>query len=1195
MKPTDQDPFDEDLTSLLASYDDALASGHVPDELPLPDTSLELQVQLNRDLTFVEKVRATFGSEKGKNKTGVANSLSRPSSPSADGHSQHETSQTLGRFHVLRELGRGGYGVVYLAYDPLLERNVALKVPRAEIMVNASLKERFYREARAAAGLSHPNLVPVYEAGAIGPICFLISAYIPGSNLAQWLKERTHPLPFSASARLTAQLAQAIDHAHAKGILHRDLKPANILLERAEGGLPSDDASTVLDHFLPRITDFGLAKLLVEADQDLTHSGAVVGTVCYMAPEQAVGKNKDIGPQADVYALGAILYELLTGRPPFQGETDLDTLVLVRSHEAIPPSRFRPSLPRDLETICLKCLQKDPRSRYATARSLAEDLNRYLEGRPISARPGGLFEQVGRWSRRNPSLALMSSLAAGAVLAVVGVSLWFAFYEQAASEKLKGEQDKTKTALVDAQDQYHLSRRQAALLKINQALGRPMNRGYSQRMLYFAQSLETITKLPPEMGADLEHMVGINLAAWSNSIRQRRNTMVVPAAVCCLTFSKDGKYLVAGCKDGSIQGWAVKSGAPLGPPLRLGTAVQSMVFSSQDGQITVVDLDQTLSSWNLPAGRRLTTATISTPKGCQATLGPDGRLCLTCESNGMLQIWDVASGERAGSPWKHQSPAWSAAWSADSKRIITGCADGSACLWDVASGNGTLREAKKIHDGPISAVAFDSFASVFATGGEDRAVRLWNGPWNLIAQLEHHGRGNALTFSLDGQNLLTGCFDGNARVFDAASGQLQGEELAFSRSVGAVAFSPDGSLLATGSDEGAVHVCSAVSCQPAGIALPHEGAVLATAFSQDGRFAVTACADHFARIWDFSVSPPRAKLLPHAEPVHAVSFCPTDQNLFLTATPHHVCFWDPCDGKQCRRPIPLETPIVAGLIRWSSDGRLLWIAGTNSQASLWDALKGEQIGKTMVHEGAITGAAFSPNGDWIVTTSADRTACLWNTIDLKKPLVLSHPHGVTASAFSPDGQFLVTGCLDSRARIWNVSSGKLLDELIHNGSVYDVAYSPDGRQVVSGSADNTARLWEPTTGNQRVLKHPSAVRAVTYSGDGKRILVATDNQAQMWDARTGFPLGPPLVNTDKILNFAFSPNGKNVLIGTRANAALLCPLTMPIQGDPNRLVLWTQIITGIELNADGAEQLLTVPAWLEKKRALDELGGPPIP
>jgi tetratricopeptide (TPR) repeat protein len=335
-----------------------------------------------------------------------------------------------------RELGRGGFGVVYLAYDPQLRRLVALKVPRPETVVTKELRQRLLREARAAAGLEHPNLVTVYEAGEVGPVCYLASAYCPGTTLAAWLKGRHELVPWRAAAELIATLADAVQHAHCRGVVHRDLKPGNVLLQKeftpediegtrghAGEARAADAARSELDQFTPKVADFGLAKLLLDSDEDQTRSGAILGTAAYMAPEQAIGLARLAGPPADVYALGAMLYELLAGRPPFQAESVLETLEQVRTQEPVPPSRLRPKLPRDMETVCLKCLQKDPARRYASAGDLADDLRRFLAGEPVRARPIGRTTRLWRWCRRHPGTAIpLAAMALVLVAAFAGMT-----------------------------------------------------------------------------------------------------------------------------------------------------------------------------------------------------------------------------------------------------------------------------------------------------------------------------------------------------------------------------------------------------------------------------------------------------------------------------------------------------------------------------------------------------------------------------------------------------------------------------------------------------------------------------------------------------------------------------------------------------------------------------------------------------
>jgi serine/threonine protein kinase len=422
-------PLDEQLLPWLVACDKALAASSVHEVPHDTDPPSELRQRLEGDLACIQLLRQVLPRRAPSERVVAPSGL---------------PLRRLGRFQIHRELGHGAFGMVFLATDPHLGREVALKVPRPEALLTAELRERFVREARAAAGLDHPNVVPVYEAGAEGPLCYIASAYCPGVTLTEWLAKRADAVPLRQAATLVATLAEAVQHAHERGVIHRDLKPSNVLLQGKPRD-PTDANSTVNEpsgghdsaepepDFLPRITDFGLAKLTTESpgqpgegDGVRTQSGALLGTPNYMAPEQASGKNKEIGPAADVYALGVILYELLTGRTPFLGETVLDTLEQVRSREPLPPHRLRPKLSRDLETICLKCLAKEPRKRYESAAALADDLHRYLAGAPIQARPVSTLERGIKWARRKPAQATLLAGALVFISVVLGSSviLW---------------------------------------------------------------------------------------------------------------------------------------------------------------------------------------------------------------------------------------------------------------------------------------------------------------------------------------------------------------------------------------------------------------------------------------------------------------------------------------------------------------------------------------------------------------------------------------------------------------------------------------------------------------------------------------------------------------------------------------------------------------------------------------------------
>ena len=317
----------------------------------------------------------------------TVDSPSDASSPSTPGSPMR--IRCFGDYEILREIACGGMGVVFQARQVSLNRIVALKMILAGQFANDTDVKRFYSEAQAAANLDHPGIVPIYEVGVHEGHHYFSMGFIEGQSLAQKLSES--PLSPRESAEMIRRVSEAIDYAHQQGVIHRDLKPANVLVDRKGN---------------PRVTDFGLAKRL-DGDSQLTRSGQIMGTPSYMSPEQASGKRGVVGPAADVYALGATLYALLIGRPPFQASTPMDTVLQVMGEEPVPPRRLNASIPIDLETICLKCLQKEPGKRYARAEALGDDLRRYLAGEPILARPVGKAERAWRWCRRNPVVAAL--------------------------------------------------------------------------------------------------------------------------------------------------------------------------------------------------------------------------------------------------------------------------------------------------------------------------------------------------------------------------------------------------------------------------------------------------------------------------------------------------------------------------------------------------------------------------------------------------------------------------------------------------------------------------------------------------------------------------------------------------------------------------------------------------------------------
>jgi hypothetical protein len=439
--PEPDDSAAELVTSFLVAWDELLAAGVHPDSGEVANLPPDLRAKLADGLECVRRLRA-------------AGAAQTPPPGRLPGPTQ------LGRFAIERELGRGGFGTVYLAHDPELNRPVALKVPRAEALLDPSAGERLRHEARAAALLDHPNIVPVYESGNVGPVWYVASAYCPGVTLAEWVRHRRRSVPWLDVARTMAAAADAVQHAHERGILHRDLKPANILLT---ADLPADGPETwagrELRELTPKVADFGLSKVTAGVRDAPTRSGTVLGTPNYMAPEQAEGRVKDVTAATDVYGLGAVLYELLTGRPPFPAGEPLATLRAVSSADPPGPRQIRPDVPRDLELVCLKCLRKEPGGRYPTTAALADDLRRYAGGEPVLARPVGPVERVARWARKRPAAAALAVLVVAIPSALATGASWHNRQLNVAletAEHHKADAEASREAMADAIDDFML-------------------------------------------------------------------------------------------------------------------------------------------------------------------------------------------------------------------------------------------------------------------------------------------------------------------------------------------------------------------------------------------------------------------------------------------------------------------------------------------------------------------------------------------------------------------------------------------------------------------------------------------------------------------------------------------------------------------------------------------------------------------
>ena len=1071
-------------------------------------------------------------------------------------------------YELLEEVARGGMGVVYKARQVKLNRVVALKMILTGQFASREDVRRFYTEAEAAANLDHPGIVPVFEVGEFEGQHYLSMGFVDGESLASKLIDG--PLPPRESAELVQTVAQAVQFAHKNGVIHRDLKPSNILLD---------------DQRHPRITDFGLAKR-VRADSHVTDTGEILGTPSFMPPEQAAGRLDQVRETADVYALGAVLYTSLTGHPPFHADNPLDTLLQVMEREPISPRELNQNVPRDLETICLKCLEKDRRRRYRCASDLAKELERYLDGRPIQARPIGRAARGWRWCRRNPAVAVLggSALTLLIAVAVVATAAYFreATLRGVADEALRNEsnaldraeqaRDQAKTALKrettalarerDAKKQTEI---QLAESFLHQGRRYCETGEISHGLLWLARALQTL----PGDEAALEQVIRLNIASWRSQVRIRLRLLIpqeAPASVAA--FSPDGKTFVTGGLDETAQIWDSVTGEPIGPPLRHEREVTSVAFS------------------------------------------PDGRKIVTTSKDRTARLWDAATAAPIGEPLWHPDVVWDVAFSPDGRTLLIGCNDGTARFWDVETRQ-TIGEPLMHPEQPqtmrgagVVATAFSPNGNAVLTGSNNWTAQLWDANTHqpIGKPLRHERRVTGVAFSSNGSTVLTGSMDKTTRFWDAATGKPIGKPLRLQHFINNVAFTPDGERFLTATDDGVVRLWDTATRAPVSRPLPHRFGLTAVAFSPDGKTLLTGGLA--TRLWDLAGDTEHELILRHRSGFWSAAFSP-DGKTIVAGLKSKIAFWDATTGAEIGPTLP--NPGRVDTVAFSPDGRL-FATGNWNGARLWDAETGRRVGEPLLHDGRVWSLAFSPDGRVLLTGCVDNTARFWD-VATGKPLGRFFEHqvgaaserhgGVRSVAFSPDGRTVLTGGSDSTARLWNADLQEPInDPLKHQNWVSGVAFSPSGKIIATACLDNTARLWSVTTGKivGPPLRHRSFVNSVAFSPDGKILNTGSrDRTAQLWDVETGKPVGRPLRHQGYVSSAAFSPDGKSVLTVGDDHTARIWKVPVPVEGDPERLILWLQVITGMQLTEGGTAEVLDAEAWSERRKRLDDLGGRPMP
>ncbi len=1144
--------------------------------------------------------------------------------------------QAFGDYVLLGEIARGGMGVVYSARQISLNKKVAIKMIHPGSVASAAAAHRFRTEAEAMAQLDHPNIVPVYEVGSVDGQAFFSMKLIEGCSLAEALSsgglrrigvrnEDHEPTcepgaaslrPFLRAVTLVIKLARAVHHAHARGVLHRDLKPSNVLLDGFDE---------------PHLTDFGIAKLL-EVDGGQTQTLGLLGTPYYMSPEQAAGNAREITTAADVYGLGAILYEMLTGRVPFEGPTPLKVLQEVVDKAPRRPRSLDPLIDRDLETVCLKCLGKEPRLRYATAEELALDLERWIRHEPVSARPLGALEALQRQCRRRPLTA--SLVAAVGLLVLAGVVGMAVSLRHIKAARKHAESERTQANLSAAESRDRFGR-----LCVEHA-NRLLDSGDTVRALPWL-----VEGLALESGdTAAQRFQRIRLGFALHRYPELRSMLFLDSRAARMDLSPDGQSLVAADRAGSVSLWDVRTG--LRTATLTHTTAVDLVSFSPDGTLFAVALGKqdapgSLEVWQAASPpRQLYTLDRPVAFG-SVKFSPSSDRLFCGLKDGRVECVTLLTGQLLWSQRLHRDAVESMSLSVDGRQLATGSWDESVGVWKVSDGH-PFGENLKV-GGYVRAVHFTLDGSRLVVSCDDGIARVYDttASHRLVKQMDHGDRIYRMQVSPDSRKLVTCGRDGSVKVWDLDSGRLLSTPLANGSTIEEAFFARDSQRLITVSWGKAVGVWEAETGRRLGPLLLHFGAVVqarlapgdeelftastdqivrrwrmprmeegrgwaqqyrgkiyAAGFSPDGRWVVSAGGDSRARIHSASNGMVLPALLQHSNAVESCGFSPSGEVLFTASLDGWGRVWRVPNGAplfSMRRESSFA-PSTASPFAFSPDSRWLATSEDPDALQVWDVPNGLVFTNEIRLPSYLLHATFAGSGDWLAISCGTRQELQtgWSilyrvtergVVEVRRT---AHPRVVWESALSPDATLLATACADGVVRLWRTDTGALVhDRIRHPDEAMRVRFSPDGRLLVSSGEDQTAQVWEVASGHRACPPIFLEGRVSAFFDPTGTLLATTsrDGTARVWEIRQGQAVSPRFLSSAWVTAAAFSPDGRDFLTAGADGLVQLHELR-PNEEPLDRLRLWSTVLTGTRISPEGQAVYVPRPEVEEAWRRL---------